>query len=81
MELAVALGPTVGVDAGAAKEVAALAAVAAVGAVGLTIGVSVGAWGYKLPYSPSEHMQRRNSFFIESLIIRCSKWSIWIQRF
>ena len=79
MELAVALGATVDVDAGAAKEVAAVAA--AVGAVGLTIGVSVGAWGYKVAYNPSEHMQRRNSFFIESLIIGCSKRPIWIQRF
>ena len=77
MELDVALG----VDAGAAREVAAVAAVAAVGAVGLAIGVSVEAWGYKVPYSPSEHMQRRNSFFIECLIIGCSERPIWIQRF
>ena len=68
-------------DAGAAIDVAAVAAVAAVGAVGLAIGVSVGACGNKLPYSPSEHMQRRNSFFIECLIIGCSKRPIWIQRF
>jgi hypothetical protein len=26
-------------------------------------------------------MQRRNSFFIECLIIGCSKRPIWIQRF
>ena len=66
-ELDVALGDAV--DAGAAIEVAAVAAVAAVGAVGLAIGVSVGVCGNKLPYNPSEHMQRRNSFFIECLII------------
>ena len=57
-----------------------LLAVTAV-AVGLAIGVSVGAWGNKLPYNPSENMQRRNSFFIECLIIGCSKRPIWIQRF
>jgi hypothetical protein len=34
-----------------------------------------------VPYSPSEHMQRRNSFFIECLIIGCSERPIWIQRF
>ena len=68
-ELDVALGTAVGVDAAAAIEVAAVAAVAAVGAVGLAIGVSVGLCGNKLPYSPSETMQRRNSFFIECLII------------
>jgi len=60
-ELDVALGGAVG-DAGAAIEVAAVAAVVA---VGLAIGLSVGACGNKLPYSPSETMQRRNSFFIE----------------
>ena len=64
-ELDVALRAAVGVDAGAAIEVAAVAAVGAVGAVGLAIGLSVGACGNKLPYSPSETMQRRNSFFIE----------------
>ena len=82
-ELDAALGAAVGVDADAAIEVAAVAAVAAVTAVavGLAIGVSVGACGNKLPYNPSEHMQRRNSFFIECLIIRCSKRPIWIQRF
>ena len=69
------------VDAGAANEVAAVAAVAAVGTVGLAIGVSVGVCGNKVPYSPSEHMQRRNSFFIECLIIGCSERPIWIQRF
>ena len=74
----VALGAAVGVDADAAIEVAA---VAAVGAVGLAIGVSVGVCGNKLPYNPSEHMQRRNSFFIECLIIGCSERPIWIQRF
>lgn len=76
----VALGAAVGVDADAAIEVAAVAAVAAVGAVGLAIGVSVGVCGNKLPYNPSEHMQRRNSFFIECLIIGCSERPIWIQR-
>ena len=78
MEPDVALGAAAGVDADAAIEVAAVAAVTA---VGLTIGLSVGAWGNKLPYNPSEHMQRRNSFFIECLIIGCSKRPIWIQRF
>ena len=78
-ELDVALGAAV--DDGAAIEVAAVAAVAAVDAVGLAIGVSLGVCGNKLPYSPSEHMQRRNSFFIECLIIGCSKRPIWIQRF
>ena len=77
-EFDVAPGAAVGVDADAAIEVAAVAAVAA---VGLTIGLSVGACGNKLPYNPSEHMQRRNSFFIECLIIGCSEWPIWIQRF
>ena len=81
MELAVALGAGVAVDARAAIEVAAVAAVAAVGVVGLAIGASVGVCGNKLPYSPSEHMQRRNSFFIECLIIGCSEGPIWIQRF
>ena len=75
-ELDVALGAAV--DAGADIEVAAVAAVTA---VGLTIGLSVGVCGNKLPYNPSEHMQRRNSFFIECLIIGCSKRPIWIQRF
>ena len=70
-ELDVALGAAV--DDGAAIEVAAVAAVAAVGAVGLAIGVPVGVCGNKLPYNPSEHMQRRNSFFIECLIIGCSE--------
>ena len=79
-EFDVALGAAVGVDADAAIEVAAVVAVTAV-AVGLAIGVSVEAWGNKLPYNPSEHMQRRNSFFIECLIIGCSKRPIWIQRF
>ena len=69
----VALAAAVGVDADAAIEVAAVAAVTAVAAVGLTIGLSVGACGNKLPYNPSEHMQRRNSFFIEWLIIGCSE--------
>ena len=78
-ELDVALGAAVG--AGDAIDVVAVAAVAAVGAVGLAIGVSVGDCGNKLPYNPSEHMQRRNSFFIECLIIGCSKRPIWIQRF
>ena len=78
MELDVALGDVV--DAGAAIEVAAVAAVAAVVAVGLAIGLSVGACGNKLPYSPSETMQRRNSFFIECLIIGCGERLIWIQR-
>ena len=77
----VAVGADAVVDAGAANEVAAVAAVAAVGTVGLAIGVSVGACGNKVPYSPSEHMQRRNSFFIECLIIGCSERPIWIQRF
>ena len=81
VEPAVAFGAAVAVDAGAANEVAAVAAVAAVGTVGLAIGVSVGVCGNKVPYSPSEHMQRRNSFFIECLIIGCSKRPIWIQRF
>ena len=81
MEPDVALGAAAGVDDGDASEAAAVAAVAAVGAVGLAFGVSVGAWGYKVPYSPSEHMQRRNSFFIECLIIGCSERPIWIQRF
>jgi len=86
-EPAVAFGAGVAVDAGAvvdaggANEVAAVAAAAAVGTVGLAIGVSVGAWGNKVPYSPSKHMQRRNSFFIECLIIGCSECPIWIQRF
>ena len=75
-ELDVALGAAV--DAGADIEVAAVAAVAS---VGLVIGVPVGVCGNKLPYNPSEHMQRRNSFFIECLIIGCSKRPIWIQRF
>ena len=66
-EWGVALGAAV--DAGAANEVAAVAAVAALGTVGLVIGVSVGACGNKLPYRPSKHMHRRNSFFIECLII------------
>ena len=79
-EFDVALGAAVGVDADAAIEVAAVVAVTAV-VVGLAIGVSVGACGNKLPYNPSEHMQRRNSFFIECLIIGCSKRPIWIQRF
>ncbi len=77
----VPLGATVGVDAGAAIEVAAVAAVAAVGAVGLAIGGSVGDCGNKLPYNPSEHIQRTNNFFIECLIIGCSERPIWIQRF
>ena len=86
-EAAVAFGAGVVVDAGAAvdacaaNEVAAVAAVAAVETVGLAIGVSVGVCGNKVPYSPSEHMQRRNSFFIECLIIGCSERPIWIQRF
>jgi hypothetical protein len=80
-EPAVAFGAGVAVDAAAANEVAAVAAVAAVGAVGLAIGVSVGACGNKVPYSPSKHILRRNSFFIESLIIGCSERAIWIQRF
>ena len=77
----VALAAAVGADADATGEVAAVAAVTAVGAVGLAIGVSVGACGNKLPYNPSENMQRRNSFFIECLIIGCSEPPIWIQRF
>ena len=81
VELNVALGAALGDDAGAANAVAAVAAVAAVGTVGLTIGVSVGACGNKLPYRPSKHMHRRNSFFIECLIIGCSERPIWIQRF
>ena len=86
-EPAVAFGAAVVVDAGAvvdtgvASEVAAVAAVAAVGTVGLAIGDSVGACGNKVPYSPSKHIQRRNSFFIECLIIGCSERPIWIQRF
>src|SRR5215831_18232380 len=86
-ELAVAFGAGVAVDTGAAvdagatNEVAAVAPVAAVGTVGLAIGASVGACGNKVPYSPSEHMQRRNSFFIESLLIGCCERPIWIQRF
>src|SRR5262245_13978316 len=86
-EPAVAFGAGVAVDAGevvdtdAANEVAAVAAVAAVGTVGVPIGVSVGACGNKVPYCPSKHMQRRNSFFIECLIIGCSEPPIWIQRF
>ena len=78
-ELDVALGAAV--DAGAATEVAAVAAVAAVGAVGLAIGVSVGTCANKLPSSAVVQMQRRNNFFIECLIIGCSKRPIWIQRF
>ena len=81
MELDVAPGAAVGAETDAAIEAAAVAAVTAVGAVGLGIGVSVGACGNKLPYNPSEHMQRRNSFFIECLIIGCSEPPIWIQRF
>ena len=81
-EFDVAPGAAVGIDAAAAIEVAAVgAATVTAVAVGLAIGVSVGAWGNKLPYNPSEHMQRRNSFFIECLIIGCSKRPIWIQRF
>ena len=79
-EFDVAPGAAVGVDADAGIEVAAVVAVTAV-AVGLADGLSVGSWGNKLPYNPSEHMQRRNSFFIECLIIGCSKRPIWIQRF
>jgi len=78
-ELRVALGA--GVDDGAANEVAAVAAVTAVAAVGLGMGVSVGACGNKVPYSPSESIQRRNSFFIVSLIIGCRQRPLWIQRF
>src|ERR1700751_2471447 len=77
----VAVDACVIVDAGAANEVAAVAAVAAVGTVGLAIGVSVGPCGNKVPYTPSKHIQRRNSFFIECLIIGCSEPPIWIQRF
>ena len=80
-EPGVALWAAVDVDADAAIEVAAVGAVTAVAAVGLTIGLSVGDCGNKLPYNPSEHMQRRNSFFIECLIIGCSERPIWIQRF
>ena len=81
-EFDVAPGAAVGVDADAAIEVAAVAAAAVTAvAVGLAIGVWAGACGNKLPYNPSENMQRRNSFFIECLIIGCSKRPIWIQRF
>jgi hypothetical protein len=86
-ELAVAFGAGVAVDTGAAvdagatNEVAAVAAIAAVGTVGLAIGVSVGACGNNVPYSPSKHIQRRNSFFIVCLIIGCSERPFWIQRF
>jgi hypothetical protein len=76
-ELDVAPGAAVGIDADVAIEVAAVAAVA----VGLAMALSVGACGNKLPYNPSEHMQRRKSFFIECLIIGCSERPIWIQRF
>jgi hypothetical protein len=77
----VAPGAAIGVEGGAVIELAAVAAVAADGAVGLAIGVPVGLCGNKLPYSPSETMQRRNSFFIECLVIGCSEDPIWIQRF
>ena len=81
MELDVALGAALADDAGAANALAAVAAVSAVAAVGLGLAVSVEAWGNKVPYSPSKHMQMTNSFFIDSLIIGCAKRSVWIQRF
>src|SRR5205814_9919586 len=80
-ELDVARGALVAVDAGAAIGAATVAAVAAVAAVGLAIGVSVGTCANKLPARAIEHIQRTNNFFIERLIIGCSKRPIWIQRF
>ena len=81
-ELPVAVGAGVAVDvnAGAAIDVADVVAVAAAVVVGLAMGVSVGACPNKLPASASEQMQRRNNFFIMSLIVGCSKCPIWIQR-
>src|SRR5438045_5106068 len=76
-ELDVARGAVVAFDAGAAIG----ATVAAVAAVGLAIGVSVGTCANKLPARAIEHIQRTNNFFIERLIIGCSKRPIWIQRF
>src|SRR5436190_3635726 len=80
-ELDVARGAVVAVDPGAAIGAATVAAVAAVAAVGLAIGVSVGTCANKLPARAIEHIQRTNNFFIERLIIGCSKRPIWIQRF